>query len=77
MKKFALKLLLSVSLMITSVPLLSLAERYYFEYQVYESNTLDSYVHAVIVASVFITSSVAVALWAFATVARDYYEEAN
>ena len=72
MKYFAMKITLAMVLALNAVPLLSLAKRYYFEYEVYDSATLDRYVNSIIVASIYITSAVAVAIWAIATVARDW-----
>jgi len=74
MKYFAMKLALAMVLALNAVPLLSLAKRYYFEYEVYNSATLDRYVNSIIVASVYITSAVAVIIWAFATATRDWEE---
>jgi len=72
MKYFAMKITLAMVLALNAVPLLSLAKRYYFEYEVYDSSTLDHYVNAIIVASIYITSAVAVIIWAFATATRDW-----
>jgi hypothetical protein len=74
-KKFTLKIVLATIMGLNAVPLLSLAKRYYFEYEVYDSATLDQYVGSIIMASVYITSAVAVAIWAFATSTRDWEEE--
>jgi hypothetical protein len=72
MKYFAMKIALANVLALNAVPLLALAQRYYFEYEVYNSDTLNHYVNAIIVASIYITSAVAVAIWAFATSKRDW-----
>jgi len=71
MKKFMLKLSLSITTALIAVPTSLLADRYRFESEVLDMNTLDLYTSAKMFGVVALTVALAIAVWALATVKKD------
>jgi hypothetical protein len=70
MKYFTLKMVMATIVALSAVPFLKLAERYQFEYQIYESNVLGQYISSLMFATALFTTAFWLAVWAFATLDR-------
>jgi hypothetical protein len=71
MKYFILKITTSMVVAVSAVPFLKLAERYWFEYEVYDSPVLSQYTNALLFATGLITTAFWLVVWAFVSINRD------
>jgi len=68
MKYFILKITTSMVVAVSAVPFIKLAERYWFEYEVYDSNVLSQYTNALLFATGLLTTAFWLLVWAFVSI---------
>jgi hypothetical protein len=70
MKYFILKITTAMVVAVSALPFIKLAERYWFEYEVYDSDVLSLYTNSLMVATGLLTTAFWLLVWAFATINR-------
>jgi len=71
MKKFMLKLSLSLTTALIALPTSLLADRYRFEGEVLSMDTLDLYTNAKMFGAVALTVALAISVWALVSIKKD------